>query len=188
VEAPPTEQSIDKISAVYSGYRALYAPSVIADAARLLDALYETAAEHGHPRQDPLGRLSGLITAAAEATAGKYGRPAAERTPTEIVALQAELGLAFLDEGLTPAVSQVHMGVAAEPLADGPSWGPHGRAGLAVALYADSGWELMVNQPRTRVFTLHAPATPDGAREVAAIVHGILAGDVEDPFRKRAWR
>ncbi|MCI3277629.1 hypothetical protein [Streptomyces cylindrosporus] len=188
MEAPPTEDSINKITTAYGGLRALYTPSVVAEAAHLLDALYETAAGHGHPREDRLGRLGGLITAAAEATSGKYGRPAAERTPTEIVALQAELGLAFLDEGLTPAASQVHMCVAVEPLPGGPRWGWDGHVGLAVALYADSGWELMVNQARTRVFTIHAPGTPEGAREVAAIVHSILAGDLEDPFRKTAWQ
>lgn len=188
MEAQPTEQSINKISAVYSTYRGLYAPSVITDAARLLDALYETAAGHGHPREDRLGRLSGLINAAAEATAGKYGRPGTDRTHTDLVSLQAELALAFLDEGLTPAVSRLHMGTAVEPLPDGPRWGADRRTGLAVALYADSGWELMVNQPSTRVFSIHAPATPDGAREVAAIVHGILAGDLADPFRRDAWR
>ncbi len=187
MEAPPTESSIDKISAVYNGYRALHAPSVIAEAARLLDALYETASQHGHPREDRLGRLSGLITAAADATAGKYGRPATERSHTDTVSLQAELGLALLDEGLTPDVSRIPMATAVEPLPEGPSWGPDGRTGLAIALSPDSGWELLANLTRSRVFAIHAPATADGAREVAKMVAGIARGDLEDPFRKAAW-
>lgn len=184
MEAPPTEHSTNEITTWYAGLRALYAPSVIAEAAHLLDALHETADTYGHPRDSH--HLGGLATAAAEATAGKYGRPAATRSLPEITTLHAELGLAFLDEGLTQAVSHVRMGTAVEPLPGGLTWGLGGRTGLAVALYSDSGWELLVNQPRTRVFTIHAPATREGAREVAAIVHGILRGDLPDPFRADA--
>ncbi|MCX5286238.1 hypothetical protein [Streptomyces sp. NBC_00198] len=52
-----------------------------------------------------------------------------------------------------------------------------------MALYTDSGWELMVNAPQTRAFTIHAPATEAGALEVARIVRDILTGDTPDPFR-----
>lgn len=184
MEAPPTKHSTDKITAWYAGLRSLHAPSVIAEAARLLDALHETADTYGHPRNSY--HLGGLTTAAAEATAGKHGSPPATRSLPEITTLHAALGSAFLDEGLTQAVSRVRMGTAVEPLTGGLTWGLDGRTGLAVALYSNSGWELMVNQPRTRVFTIHAPATPDGAREVAAIVHGILRGDLPDPFRSNS--
>ncbi|MFC8676708.1 hypothetical protein ACFUEN_28985 [Streptomyces griseorubiginosus] len=181
MEAPPTEDSINKITTHYSGLRALYAPSVIKEAAQLLDAFHKTAHDHGHTR-DSL-HLGALIPAAADATAGKYGRPSAERTHTEVVALHAALAEALRAEGLTIAASRIPFGVAVEPLPGGPRWGWDGITGLAVALYPDGGWDLMVNTPRTRVFTIHAPSTPDGAREVAAIVHSLLRGDLADPFR-----
>ncbi|WP_019059975.1 hypothetical protein [Streptomyces prunicolor] len=185
MQAPPTEHSTNKITTWYAGLRALYVPSVIAEAAHLLDALHETAAAHGHPREDRLGRLGGLITAAAEATADKYRRPTTNRQLDEINELHRALTQAFTEAGLTITGSHVRMGVAVEPLEGGPRWGWDNAAGLAVALYADSGWELMVNNPRTRVFTIHAPDTPDGAREVAAIVHSIAAGDLPNPFRSQ---
>ncbi|MFI5880847.1 hypothetical protein [Streptomyces sp. NPDC051554] len=186
MQAPPTGHSTNKITTWYAGLRALYAPSVIAEAARLLDAFHETATAYGHPREDRLGRLGGLITAAAEATADKYGRPTTNRQLDEITELHRALTQAFTEVGLTITGPHVRMGVAVEPLDGGPRWGWDNAAGLAVALYANSGWELMVNQTRTRVFSIHAPDTPAGAREVAAIVHGILRGDLPDPFRADA--
>lgn len=181
MEAPPTESSINKISAVYAHHAALYAPSVTTEAARLLDALLDTAEQHGYPRtSDDLGTLA---TAAAYTVSRKYGRPATERQYAEITQLHRALAQALTEEGLTITGCHVRMGVAVEPLADGPRWGWDGTAGLAVALYSDGGWDLMVNQTRTRVFTIHAPDTADGAREIAAIVHSILRGDLPDPFR-----
>ncbi|MFJ6085138.1 hypothetical protein ACIQI8_27390 [Streptomyces sp. NPDC092369] len=187
MEAPPTPQSITHITRHYSGLRALYGPSVITEAALLLDALYGTAGEHGHSREDRLGRLGGLITAAAEASAGKYGRPAVERTGNEIAALLMALRDAFQGEGLTVTGCQVRLGVAVEPLRTEPRWGLDGRTGLAVAVYSDSGWELLVNQASSTVVSIHAPTTKDGAREVAGIVKGILKGEIADPFRRAQW-
>ncbi|MCX5239794.1 hypothetical protein OG824_31795 [Streptomyces prunicolor] len=182
MEAPPSTQSIDKVSALYNGRRALYAPSVIAEAARLLDALFETAERHGHTRtSDHIGELA---TAAADATASKHRGPKEHRQAAEIHELHRELTQAFTEEGLTTTRCHVRLGVAVEPLSDGPRW--VGRTGLAVALYTNSGWELMVNTSRTRVFTIYAPATAEGAREVAAIVHSILRGTLPDPFRADA--
>ncbi|MFE4663818.1 hypothetical protein ACWCQZ_46895 [Streptomyces sp. NPDC002285] len=57
--------------------------------------------------------------------------------------------------------------------------------GLAVVLYTDSAWELMLNSTRTTSHTIHAPVTEAGAAEVAQLVHGVLSGDVTDPFRRR---
>ncbi|MFJ4787591.1 hypothetical protein [Streptomyces sp. NPDC088794] len=187
MEAPPTEQSITQITRHYSGLRALYAPSVITEAALLLDALYATAGEHGHSREDRLGRLGGLITAAAEASSGKYGRPAVERTGDQIAALLMALRDGLQGEGLTVTGCQVRLGVAVEALSAGPHWGLDGRTGLAVAVYSDSGWELLTNQARGTVLSIHAPTTKDGAREVAGIVKGILKGDIADPFRREQW-
>jgi hypothetical protein len=179
----PTSTSIDRISTYLHPLAALHAPSVIAEAAGLLDAWLGVLDERGIDR-----RAEGpgwLAQAAAETVTAQYGRPATNRSSGELVELQHALTGAFRDEGLTIAHSVVRMGIAIEPVDGGPRWGIAGHTGLAVALYADSGWELMVNQMRTRSFTIYAPATADGAREVAALVAGIARGDVKDPFRAR---
>lgn len=182
--ATPTapNSSSDRVAKVYAGYSGLYAPSVIEEASRFLDDLLTTAERHGHDRAS--SDLGWLVTAAAEATARKYGRPAVDRTSAELSAHQRALSAAFTAQGLSVTSARVRMGVAVEPVAGGPVWGMDGRTGLAVAVYADSGWELMVNQPQGRVFSIHAPVTDTGAGEVAVIVRGLLHGEVRDPFRR----
>ncbi|MFI2215147.1 hypothetical protein [Streptomyces sp. NPDC020141] len=173
--------STARIRRHYDGLAALHAPSVIAEAATLLDAYVATAVQHGvdPKRADEDGYLT---ASAAETIARKYGTPRPERSATETHRLQSALRTAFADEGLEVVPTQVRMGIAVEPVPGGPTWGIHG--GLAVALYTDSGWQLMVNTARTTVHTIYAPATDAGAAEVAQLVHGILRGDIADPFRR----
>ncbi|MFJ6540535.1 hypothetical protein ACIQMP_07805 [Streptomyces sp. NPDC091385] len=177
----PSEASVEKIRAVYDGHAAFYAPSVVTDAALFLDALLATAADHGH-EADADG-LGGLTMAAADAASRKHGLPRPERTAPEAYALHAALREALVAEGLVlSSYCPIRMGVGVDPLPGGPSWGMD-QVGLAVALFVNSGWDLLANTARTRAFSIYAPATPGGAAEVAGIVHGILRGDLADPFR-----
>lgn len=181
---PPTvPTSADRVRRIFDGYTGLYAPSVIAEAAAYLDDLFATAARHGHtnPRSDANGWL---VQAAAEATSSKYGRPQMDRTGIATAQALADLTTAFQDRGLTVVACQAWVGVAVAPLPEGPVWG-YGSAGLAVCLYVDSGWTLSVNRPQSRIHTIYAPVTKEGAAEVADLVHGVLAGSVPDPFRAR---
>ncbi|MEU6932827.1 hypothetical protein AB0A05_27135 [Streptomyces sp. NPDC046374] len=174
--------AVERVHALFGRYRGLYAPSVISEAAGLLDELLDTLERHGHSRT---GEASGmLVQAAADAVAEKYRRGRPDLTPGERSQLEGSLRDAFLGEGLVLAPSQVRLGVAVEPLKDGRTWGVSG-TGLAVALYTDSGWELMVNQLHTTVHTIHAPLTGSGAREVAVIVHQLLKGQLPNPFAQR---
>ncbi|MGO1900571.1 MAG: hypothetical protein ACTH0H_05770 [Brachybacterium sp.] len=174
--------SAARIRRIYDGHAGLYAPSVVTEAARLLDAYLATAGQHG---LDPAAadEHGWLARAAAETTAQRYRRPASERSPAEVNRLSAELCTMLTAEGLELVPTPVRMAVGVAPVPGGPVWGLGG--GLAVALYTDSGWELMLNSPRTTSHTIHAPATNSGAREVAQLVHGVLTGDVADPFRRR---
>ncbi|MFI5987087.1 hypothetical protein ACIBEA_40260 [Streptomyces sp. NPDC051555] len=173
--------SLDRVRMVYAGYAGLYAPSVATEAAALLDDLLDTAAQYGHDHQ---AEATGwLVTAAAEATSTKYGRPAVERTITELAELSRALNTALTREGLTLTLARGGSNSAVEPLSGGPTWGLDGRTGLAVGIYLNSGWDLAVNQGRSTVHSIYAPATADGAREVAVIVRDILLGKAEDPFR-----
>ncbi|MFJ8006108.1 hypothetical protein [Streptomyces fagopyri] len=181
MNAPRTSE--DRIREHFGRLYALFAPSVVTDAAAYLDALTVTAGQHGHAADpDHVGMLAQV---AAEVTPRKYHRPSEERSGTEVYEMLGILRKAFEAAGLTIAGSQVRMGAAVEPLEGGPVWGWDGKAGLSVALYSDSGWELMVNQPQTRIFSIYAPVTVDGAAEVAAIVRSILTGETPDPFRNR---
>jgi hypothetical protein len=179
----PTSTSIDRVSAYLEPLAALHTPTTIAEAAGLLDAWLDVLDQRGiDQRAEAAGWLA---QAAAETITAPYGRPATDRSSGELVELQHALSNALREECLTIAHSVVRMGIAIEPVDGGPRWGMAGHTGLAVALYADSGWELMVNQMCTRSFTIYAPATVDGAREVAALVAGIARGDLKDPFRAR---
>ncbi|MGW2501828.1 hypothetical protein ACWCXL_12050 [Streptomyces sp. NPDC001588] len=176
--------SAGRITAVYAAQRALYGPTVIAEASSLLEDLLATAERHGYARG--VEGLGWLATSAAETAADRYGRPHADRAVGELAILRGALRAALGDEGLTVTRCMTPMGVAVEPAPGGPSWGPDGTAGLAVALWANAGWELEVNVPRTRSFSIVAPATEDGAREVAALVRDVALGVRPDPFRQ--WR
>ncbi|MEV5204193.1 hypothetical protein [Streptomyces sp. NPDC053720] len=176
----PTTDSPDRIRRIYDGHAGLYAPSVVTEAAALLDAYLATADQHGLDQK--AADFDGwLALAAAEAVSRKYSRPT-DRTSGELYELLNHLRTALATEGLEVVTTPVRMGVGIAPVPGGPTWGTAG--GLAVALYTDSSWELMLNSAHTTSHTIHAPATEAGAAEVAQLVHGVLRGEVADPFRK----
>ncbi|WP_327332964.1 hypothetical protein [Streptomyces anulatus] len=170
-----------RIRRIYDGYAGLYADSLVTEAATLLDAYLATAEQHGLDRK-AADEDGWLAQSAAETIARKYSRPTTERTSAELSQLVRDLNAALTAKGLEVVPTQIRMGTGVAPLPGGPTWGMNG--GLTVALYSDSGWHLMVNAARTTVHTIHAPDTPDGTREVAHLVHGVLRGDIADPFRK----
>jgi hypothetical protein len=174
--------SAEKVRKVLAGYSGLYAPSIITEAAALLDAYLDTAEQCGLDRA--AANFDGWLTlAAAESVSRQYGgRPKQERTSAQLHSLVGELRTALAAEGLEIVPTPVRMGIGVAPLPGGPTWGM-GR-GLAVAMYVDSGWELMANSEQTRVHAIHAPATVAGAAEVAHLVHGVLQGTEPDPFRR----
>ncbi|MFE6555276.1 hypothetical protein ACFVHS_43975 [Streptomyces sp. NPDC057746] len=173
-----------RIRIVYSQHRALYGPTVIAEAATLLEALLDTGERNGYPTEAE--GFGWLATAAAEAAADRYCQPTGDRTASELAVLRAALRAALGDEGLTIARSVTPMGVAVEPEPGGPSWGSDGTAGLAVTLRANKGWELEANVPYSQSCSIVAPTTEDGAREVAALVRDVTTGKRPDPFP--TWR
>ncbi|MEV5774252.1 hypothetical protein AB0L49_23830 [Streptomyces antimycoticus] len=177
----PTTDSPARVRRIYDGHAGLYAPSVIAEAAALLDAYLVTAGQHGLDRAAADGE-GWLALAAAEAVARRYRRPETDRTPAELNKLSTALTTALTAEGLEVVPTPVRMGVGIAPVPGGPTWGTAG--GLAVALYSDSGWELMLNATRTTSHSICAPVNEAGAAEVAGLVHGVLTGDVVDPFRR----
>ncbi|WP_329492465.1 hypothetical protein OG618_37460 (plasmid) [Kitasatospora sp. NBC_01246] len=179
----PSPESTAAVARAYERLAGLFGPTVHAEAAALLDDLYEAAARHGHERAS--ADLGSLITAATEATCTRYRHRGPDRSLAELQQLTKVLAAAFTEAGLTLAPSAGRTGAAVEPLPGGPAWGWDGRTGLAVGIYLNGGWDVMVNQRESRVFSLYAPATEAGAREVAVIVHGILSGDRPDPFRSR---
>lgn len=177
----PTTDSPARVRRIYDGHAGLYVPSLVTEAAALLDAYLATAEQHGLDRKaaDDDGWLA---VAAAEAVARKYSRPQTERTSAELSQLVRELTTALTAEGLEIVPTQIRMGTGVAPVPGGRTWGMN--SGLTVALYSDSAWHLMANAAGTTVHTIHAPATADGAREVAELVHGVLRGDITDPFRR----
>ncbi|NUK84939.1 hypothetical protein [Streptomyces lunaelactis] len=178
----PTTDSPARIRRIYDGYAGLYADSLVTDAAALLDAYLATAEQHGQDRK-AADEEGWLALAAAEAVSKKHSRPKTERVASELHELLAHVRTALTAEGLTVVSTPVRMGVAVAPVPGGPVWGT-GPGGLAVALYSDSGWQLSTNSTRSTVHSIYAPVTEAGAAEVAQLVHGVLRGDVADPFRR----
>ncbi|MFI0454534.1 hypothetical protein [Actinomadura sp. 6N118] len=175
--------SEQQISRHLARHRALYAPSVVAEAAAFLDDLLAVADRHG---VDPTAEAAGwLVTAAAESISPRYGRPPVERTVAQVRELTAALDAECDRIGLTralPAGGRDATTVAVAPAPGGPTWGIS-PTGLAVRIYTDAGWDLTINQARTPAISIYAPATPDGAREVARMLDRILHGRAPDPFR-----
>lgn len=170
-----------EVTAALNGHRALYSPSAVAEAAQLLTDLAAVMDQHGVP---PSSSARGwLVTAAAESVGSRHGRPARTRTPREVAALADGLAAECQRLGLVGA-AMGGMGFAAEPVPGGPVWG-WGRCGLAVRVYADAGWELVVNQERSPAVGVYAPASPAGAREVAGMLADIMHGRAPDPFTRR---
>ncbi|MET9484775.1 hypothetical protein [Streptomyces sp. NPDC006638] len=177
----PTADSPTRVRRIYDRNAGLYAPSVVAEAASLLDAYLATAEQHGLDRK-AADEDGWLALSASETVSRKYSRPETERTSAELSTLVRELNAALTAEGLEVVPTQIRMGTGVAPLPGGPTWGMNG--GLAISLYSDSGWQLMANVARTTVHTIYAPATAAGAREVAQLVHAVLRGDATDPFRR----
>ncbi|MCQ6249273.1 hypothetical protein [Streptomyces malaysiensis] len=177
----PATDSPTRVRRIYDGHAGLYASSVVTEAAALLDTYLAVAEQHGLDREAADGE-GWLALAAAEAVSRKYRRPKTERTSVELNKLSTALSNALTAEGLEVVPTPVRMGVGVAPVPGGPTWGMAG--GLAVALYSDSGWELMLNATRTTSHSIHAPVTEAGAAEVAQLVHGVLVGATRDPFRR----
>ncbi|MBP0454008.1 hypothetical protein J5Y04_31370 [Kitasatospora sp. RG8] len=176
-------QSTAVVTRAYERLAGLCGPTVQLEAALLLDDLYAATAKHGHERTST--DLGWLVTAATEATSSKHRHRGPNRSVAELQQLTKALTTGLTEAGLVLTLSAGRTGAAVEPLSGGPVWGGNGRTGLAVGIYLNGGWDVMVNQPQSRVFSLYAPATEAGAREVAEIVHGNLSGDRPDPFRGR---
>ncbi|MFF8414699.1 hypothetical protein [Streptomyces omiyaensis] len=175
----PTTDSPARIRRIYDRHAGLYADSLIAEATALLDAYLATAAQHGYGEK---ADEDGWLARSAAETVVQAHRQRGERSSTETYKLIGALRAAFETEGLEVVSTPVRMGIGVAPLPGGPTWGTAG--GLAVALYVDSGWELMLNATRTTSHSIHAPVTEAGAAEVAQLVRGVLRGDLPDPFRR----
>ncbi|MFI7396260.1 hypothetical protein [Streptomyces tendae] len=156
----------------------IFTPSVLAEAAELLGKLYTAGQEHHIGRED-WAAVTSLPLGVLDALAARYCSRV-ELTGTERHtardALVSELGA----RGLTVQPGQR---VVVEPLPGGPRFGYRGQAPVSLAL-TGGGWDIRVDEvasadgPRP----IAAPATEEGAREVAELVHKILSGEASNPF------
>jgi hypothetical protein len=159
------------------GSGALYAPSVLAEAAELLGKLYAAGQEHHIDRED-WAAVTSLPLGVLDALAARYCSNV-ELTGTERHAARDALISELSAKGLTVEPGQR---IAVEPLPDGPRFGYRGQAPVSLAL-TSGGWDIRVDEvasadPRP----IAAPATEDGAREVAELVRKILSGEAPNPF------
>ncbi|MFH9439281.1 hypothetical protein [Streptomyces rochei] len=170
----PEEQSA---RALY-GSRVLYAPSVLAEAAELLGKLYTAGQEHHIERED-WAAVTSLPMGVLDALAARYCSRI-ELTGTERHASRDALISELSGRGLTVQPAQR---VVVEPLAGGPRFGYRGQAPVSLAL-TSGGWDIRVDEAANAhgPHPIAAPATEDGAREVAELVHKILSGEAPNPF------
>jgi hypothetical protein len=160
------------------GSGALYAPSVLAEAAELLGKLYAAGQEHHIDRED-WAAVTSLPLGVLDALAARYCSRV-ELTGTERHAVRDALISELNAKGLTVQPGQR---IAVEPLPDGPRFGSRGQEAPVSLALTSGGWDIRVDEvasagPRP----VAAPASEDGAREVAELVRKILSGEAPNPF------
>lgn len=159
------------------GSRVLYTPSVLAEAAELLGKLYTAGQEHHIGRED-WAAVTSLPVGVLDVLAARYCSRV-ELADTEWHAVRDTLIGELGAGGLTVRPGQR---VAVEPLPDGPRFGHRGQAPLSLAL-TSGGWDIRVDEVASAgPHPIAAPATEDGAREVAELVRKILSGEAPNPF------
>lgn len=158
------------------GSRVIYAPSVLTEAAELLSKLYTAGQEHHIDRED-WAAVTSLPTGVLDVLTARYcSHVALPHSEYDAVrnSLIGELGA----RRLTVKRGQR---ITVAPLPGGPSWGNAGRSGLSLGLTV-GGWDISIDEIASSPRMIAAPATEDGAREVAELVHKILSGDAPNPF------
>nr|WP_024127974.1 hypothetical protein [Streptomyces sp. 14R-10]AHF46248.1 hypothetical protein pZL1.83c [Streptomyces sp. 14R-10] len=160
------------------GPRAIYTPSVLAEAAELLGKFYAAGQEHHIDRED-WAAVTSLPLGVLEALAARYCSHV-ELTGSEWHTVRDTVISELSAKGLTVQPGQR---VVVDPLPGGPRFGYRGQAPVSLALTRD-GWEIRVDEAARADGSrpIVAPATEDGAREVADLVHRILSGETPNPF------
>jgi hypothetical protein len=175
--------AVDKAAA---SLRALYAPSVLDQAAALLTDLWATGQRHGvEPKE--WGWAVDLASGALEAVASRYTRtPDPERTGEQVTALCQHLtaALTSAEIGLTVRPNPRKNWAIVERLPETPRGGRDGNAALVVGIYSNGGWDISMNADGASVISVVAPATAAGAAEVAAFVRAVARGELGNPFRR----
>jgi hypothetical protein len=184
--AEPSAEARAAVDKAAASLRALYAPSVLDQAAALLTDLWTTGQQHGvEPRE--WGFAADLATGALEVVADRYTRaPDPERTGEEVTALCQALTTALTSDeiGLTLQRPRRLNQVTVDRLPETPRGGRDGAASLVVGIYSNGGWDLTMNADGASVVSVVAPATAAGAAEVAAIVRAVARGELGNPFRR----
>lgn len=164
------------------GARVLYVPSVLAEAADLLAKMYEAGQHHGITPED-WAAVTSLPTGVVDALAARYCSHV-KLTSTELHTARDTLIGELGTKGLTVRPG---LRIAVDPPAGGPRFGYQGReAPLSLAL-TSGGWDIRVDEPASdRPHPIAAPATDEGAREVAELVRKILCGEAPNPFARPA--
>ncbi|MYS36345.1 hypothetical protein K388_07127 [Streptomyces sp. KhCrAH-43] len=158
------------------GSRVIYTPSVLAEAAELLGKLYSAGQEHHIDRED-WAAVTSLPMGVLDALAARYCSRVT-LTHVEYNTVRDRL-IGELDARNLTAERRQRVTVA--PLPGGPSWGSSGRSGLSLGLTV-GGWDISVDEIASRPHSIAAPATEDGARDVAELVRKILSGEAPNPF------
>ncbi|QNS09406.1 hypothetical protein [Streptomyces xanthii] len=167
---------------VQEGAPVLYVPSVLAEAADLLAKMYEAGQNHGIAPED-WATVTSLPTGVVDALAARY----CSRTELTSVELHAARDALIEELGAKGITVRPGLRIAVDPPAGGPSFGYQGReAPLSLALTRE-GWDIRVDEPASgRPRRIAAPATEEGAREVAELVRKILSGEAPNPFARPA--
>ncbi|MEU9480804.1 hypothetical protein [Streptomyces sp. NPDC048191] len=164
------------------GSRVLYVPSVLAEAADLLATMYEAGQDHGIGPED-WAAVTSLPTGVVDALAARYCSRV-KLTSVELHAARDALVEELSAKGLTVRPG---LRVAVDPPAGGPRFGYQGREAALSLTLTSEGWDIRIDEPASdRPRPIAAPATEEGAREVAELVRKILSGEAPNPFASPA--
>ncbi|MFJ9412518.1 hypothetical protein [Streptomyces sp. NPDC101393] len=164
---------------------ALYVPSVLEHAAALLTDLWAAGERHGVAPSE-WGWAADLAGGALDVVTRRYERPETERTSEQTTALCQDLVAALTSDeiGLSVLPGTRKNVAIVERGPDTPRGGFRGDANLMVGIYSNGGWDISMNADGATVLSIAAPATTDGAAEVAALVRAVVHGELGNPFRR----
>jgi hypothetical protein len=174
----PSDLATQKIENAARYDRSFHTPEILREAATLLDELYAAGERHGVGPEDWAG-VTSMPSAALDVVRTRHRWPRTKRTFAEVDGLRCDVVAALAELGVAAGLGP--RGVEVRPLPGGLKWGPAGEVGLLVSLYTDGGWDLSVDAHMAPVQSVYAPVTPAGAREVAAVVKGVLTGETKLP-------
>jgi hypothetical protein len=166
----------------------LYVPSVLEHAAELLTSLWAIGGEHSMPPAQ-WSWTENMAEGVLDLAACPYERDLEiARTDAEVASLTGFLFGALVSEeiGLRAQLGARRDYVLVECGPATPRGGRNADSDILVAISNDGGWFFAFSDMHVRRMPVIAPASPDGAHQVAEAIRAFVHGEFSDVFARPA--